>query len=111
MSEAITFQVAREFNSPRFSQASWSGPRKITFRAVSVLLVRSVRTAIAALVQHEDVEMRTVVERAIDPAGLHDAFAHRIHFMERARRAGGEQGDVALLVGGRQLFRQRPVVA
>lgn len=28
MSEAITFQVAREFNSARFNQAIWSGPRK-----------------------------------------------------------------------------------
>jgi hypothetical protein len=28
MSEAITFQVAREFRSARFSHASWSGPRK-----------------------------------------------------------------------------------
>ena len=28
MSDAITFQVAREFNSPRFSQAICSGPRK-----------------------------------------------------------------------------------
>jgi len=28
MSEAITFQVAREFNSARFSHDIWSGPMK-----------------------------------------------------------------------------------
>jgi hypothetical protein len=54
--------------------------------------------------------MRAVGDLAIDPAGLIDALAHRIHFVEGARAACGKQGDVAYLVGFRQLLRQRPVV-
>ena len=86
------------------------GPDEIAVGPVSGLQVRTVGAAIAALVQHEDVEMRAVVEGAIDPARLDDAFAHRIHLVERARGARGEQRDVALLVGGGKLFRRRPVV-
>ena len=86
------------------------GPEEVAFGTVSGLLVRAIGATIAALVEHEDIEMRTIVERAVDPAGLNDAFTHRIHLVERARGPGGEQGDVALLVGGGQLLRWRPVV-
>ena len=54
--------------------------------------------------------MRPVAERAIDPAGLDDAFAHRIHLVEGAGRARGEQGNVAHLVGGGYFLRGRPVI-
>ena len=54
--------------------------------------------------------MRAVAQRAVDPARLVEAFAHRIHFVERAGRARGEHIDVAFPIGGGQLFRRRPVI-
>src|SRR6266478_9068801 len=44
------------------------------------------------------------------PRGGPSPCANRIHLVERARRARGEQSDVAFLVGGGKLFRRRPVV-
>ena len=64
------------------------GTEEIAVGAVGGLQVRTVGAAIAALVQHEHVEMRAVIERAIDPARFDDAFAHRIHLVEGARRRG-----------------------
>ena len=55
-------------------------------------------------------KMRPIAEHAVDTPRLDDALAHRVHLVEGARRPRREQRDVALLVGGRQLLRQRPVV-
>ena len=81
-------------------------PKEIGVGSVSGLLVCVVGPAVAALVQDEDVEMRTVAERAVDPARLDDAFAHRIHLVEGAGGTRREKRDVAFLVGGRQVLGQ-----
>jgi len=64
------------------------GPEKIAVRAVGGLQVRAIGAAIATLIQHEDVEMRPIAEGTINPARLDDAFAQRIHVVDRAGRAG-----------------------
>ena len=86
MSDAITFQVAREFNSPRFNQPELRRPEKMAFGSIRGLLVRAVGAAIAALVQHEHIEMRTVIQRAIDPSRLR-ACLSRIGYMSWKARA------------------------
>src|SRR5258707_68709 len=63
------------------------GADKIALGTIGGLQVRAIGATIAALVQHEDVEMRAIAQRTVDPAGLDDAFAHRIHLVEGAGRA------------------------
>ena len=70
MSEAITFQVAVDSASSRFSQPTCSAPR-MRPPGVSVgSMSATVRPAIGAQVEEEDVEHRPIGDLAIDPARL-----------------------------------------
>ena len=86
--------MARE-STARFSQASWSGPRK-KLRARGALQVGAVGAAIAAFVEHEDIEMRTIVERR---PGRADNAAQRTHLV-KARAARAASSVMPPLVGG-----------
>ena len=70
MSEAITFQVAFESASSRFSQRDLLLAEDARLRRQRRLHVRAVGAAIGAQVEEEHVEQRTVGDLAVDPAGL-----------------------------------------
>ena len=109
MSAAITFQVASEATSSRFSQASCAAPRDAGLALVVALVPGGI--AVAAHVDHEDVEQRAVGDLAIDAAVLGGHSAHRHEFVERAARPRHQKRAAVLgiagLVGGAD---RRPVV-
>ena len=98
MSAAITFQVALESISSRFSQASCAAPRM----QASLLVVALVRAgiAIAAHVDQEDVEQRPVRHLAIDAAVPLRHAADRHELVERAAGPRHQQRRAVLGIAG-----------
>ena len=114
MSAAITFQVARDFEQLALQPGDLLRPEEIGVGPVAVLLL-AVGAAIAAHVEHEDVEQRAVGDLAIDPARLSTGSAHRHVFVEGAARARGERSSVvdvflAQMLGAGQRLAGPPVV-
>ena len=70
MSQAMTFQVAVEAASARFSQATCVGAEDAAGVGQVGLHAGAVRAAVGAQVEEEDVEHRAVGDLAVDPAGL-----------------------------------------
>ena len=83
-SAAITFQVASDAASSRFSQASCVAPRMQASPRVTLV---PAGIAVAAHVDHEDVEQRTIGDLAIDTAILRRVLADRHEFVEGAAGA------------------------
>ncbi len=92
------------------------GPEEIGRWPVALLLPFAIRSAIAAHVEHEHVEQRSIRNLAIDAPGLGLREAQRHIFMERAagpcRKDQGVLLDVflALVLGAGQQLARPPIV-
>ena len=105
MSAAMIFQVALECVSSRLSHSHWAAPRMRHSGAAAPSCVVVVRPAIAAHVEHEDVEQRAVRDFPVDAPGLGLGLPHRHVFAERAAAVRCEQrrigvGIVAAVLAG-----------
>ena len=92
------------------------GAEEVGRRPVAFLQPFAVGAAIAAHIEHEDVEQRSVRDPAVDASRFGLRKAHRHIFVERAARPRGQQQGIALdvflarVLGAGQRLARPPVV-